>query len=72
MPTRRFEFTEGRSRKFWQIAVNACEVTVCFGRIGTAGQTQRKSFDSSAGATRHAEKLIASKVKKGYQEVVCS
>jgi predicted DNA-binding WGR domain protein len=72
MPTQRFEFTKGRSRKFWQIAVSQGDVTVTFGRIGTAAQNQTKPFDSSEEATRHAEKLIASKLKKGYQEVVCS
>jgi DNA ligase-1 len=41
--TRRFEFVEGSSDKFWQIAVNGSQVTVCFGRNGTAGQRETKT-----------------------------
>ena len=36
---RRFEFVGGSSAKFWEVSVNGGEVTVCYGRIGTAGQT---------------------------------
>jgi predicted DNA-binding WGR domain protein len=41
---------------------------VRFGRIGTAGQAQTKSFGDINVAHREAEKLIAAKVRKGYQE----
>ena len=65
MTTRYFEFVGGNSRKFWEITVAGSDVTVRFGRIGTDGQSQTKSFDDEA-AARHAEKLIAAKTKKGY------
>jgi len=42
---------------------------VQFGRTGTAGQTQTKAFGSAGEAKKACEKLIAEKVKKGYQEV---
>jgi predicted DNA-binding WGR domain protein len=42
---------------------------VRFGRIGTAGQSQTKSFADEARAKREAGNLIAEKVKKGYVEV---
>jgi len=41
---------------------------VRFGRLGTAGQSQTKTFADEAKATREAESLIAAKVKKGYAE----
>jgi len=65
---RHFEFVEGSSSKFWEIAVNGKDVTVRFGRIGTAGQTQTKSFVDSAAAQKHADKLIGEKSRKGYRE----
>ena len=43
-------------------------MTVHFGRIGTKGQTLIKSLDSPERALREAEKLIAEKLRKGYQE----
>ena len=41
---------------------------VRFGRIGTAGQSQTKSFANDAKAQHEADKLIAEKLKKGYVE----
>ena len=66
--TRRFEFVGGSSQKFWEISVAGNSFTVRFGRIGTAGQSQTKSFADEAKANREAENLIAEKVKKGYVE----
>ena len=66
--TRRFEFTEGNSKKFWEIGQNGSEMTVRYGRIGTQGQTQTKTFADDARAAREVQKLIAEKVKKGYTE----
>ena len=69
MSKRRFEFVGGNSYKFWEIEITGNEVVVCFGRIGTDGQQQSKQFDDAAQAAKHAEKQIASKLKKGYAEV---
>ena len=69
MPKRRFEYTDDRSNKFWEIEVKGNEVAVTWGRIGTAGQSQTKTFDNSVEAELHAEKMIAAKLKKGYGEV---
>ena len=66
---RHFEFVDGSSSKFWEVGVNGTDVTVRYGRIGTDGQTQTKSFGDAAAAQKHADKLIAEKTKKGYSEV---
>jgi DNA ligase-1 len=66
---RRFEFVEGSSDKFWEIAVSDKEVTVRYGRNGTNGQSSAKSFADAAAAAKHADKLIAEKTAKGYVEV---
>ncbi len=65
---RRFEFIAGSSAKFWEVRVEGSQVTVTFGRIGTAGQTQTKSLDDPASAQKHAERLIRQKLGKGYVE----
>ena len=65
---RHFEFTGGSSRKFWEIRHSRDSFIVRFGRIGTAGQTQTKSFGDTVRAKREADKLIAEKLRKGYVE----
>lgn len=65
---RYFEFIGGTSAKFWEVGTNSSEVTVRFGRIGTEGQTQVKELADADAAAKHAEKLIAQKVSKGYRE----
>ncbi len=69
MTARRFEFIEGTSCKFWEVSSNGNNVTVRYGRIGTNGQTQTKSFTSPAAAEQHADKQIAAKLAKGYREL---
>jgi predicted DNA-binding WGR domain protein len=67
---RRFSFTEGTSSKFWEISVADLEVTVRYGRTGTQGQTNVKSFPNEAAVAKHVAKLCAEKLAKGYQEVI--
>ena len=69
MASRYFEFDDGKSSKFWEVSVSGNDVTVRFGRIGTNGQTNTKSFADEESAQTHAEKLIAEKTSKGYSEV---
>jgi DNA ligase 1 len=67
--TRRFEYVEGNSNKFWEVTTNGSQVDVCFGRNGTGGQRETKSFADAAKAQKHADKKIREKLAKGYQEV---
>jgi DNA ligase-1 len=66
---RRFQFVGGTSDKFWECSVGGTEVVVRYGRNGTTGQTETKTFPDTDSATKHSEKKIAEKVKKGYVEV---
>lgn len=66
---RRFEFEEGGSSKFWEVSVDGADMTVTYGRIGTSGQTKTKTFATGEAAQKEADKLVAEKTKKGYQEV---
>ena len=65
---RRFEFVKGSSSKFYEVAVTGMGVLITYGRIGTAGQTQRKEFTDAATAQSHADGLIRQKLAKGYRE----
>jgi predicted DNA-binding WGR domain protein len=66
---RRFELKEGTSNKFWEVDVEGSGLTVRFGKIGTAGQTQTKSFPSEEKAKAERDKLIKEKTGKGYSEI---
>jgi predicted DNA-binding WGR domain protein len=63
----RYEFSEGTSNKFWEINLSGKSFTTTYGKIGTSGQTTIKQFKSDAEAKKEHDKLVAEKVKKGYQ-----
>lgn len=65
---RYFEFHDEKSAKFWEISITDCIMTVRYGRVGTQGQTQDKSFPDPAAAIKQAEKLVGEKTTKGYVE----
>lgn len=67
--TRRFEYVDEKSSKFWEISIADMTVLVSYGRIGGSGQRQEKRFSDTASAARHVEKLISEKVGKGYCEI---
>lgn len=62
----RYELVDGSSAKFWEINLNGDSFDVCFGRIGTAGTSSTKVFDSREKAEAEYNKMIKSKTKKGY------
>jgi predicted DNA-binding WGR domain protein/cell wall assembly regulator SMI1 len=64
----RLTCTEGGSNKFWEGTVDGDTLTVRFGKLGTAGQTQTKKFDDAAEAEKELAKLIKQKLAKGYIE----
>ena len=65
---RRFEFRDGKSAKFWAIDLAGRSFTVTFGRLGTKGQTQTKTFKDEAAALKEHDNLIKEKLGKGYVE----
>ncbi|TEX51546.1 MAG: hypothetical protein B7C55_05025 [Actinomycetales bacterium mxb001] len=56
------------SAKFWEVIVDGSAVVVRFGKIGATGQTTRKDYADAGAAQVEADKLIAQKMKKGYEE----
>jgi len=69
MPARKFEYSDGKSHKFWNIELSGNEVKVNYGRIGTDGQSKTKELADADAAKKEFEKLIKQKMTKGYQEV---
>jgi len=67
---RYFEFVDGSSAKFYELSISGNQVTIRFGRIGTAGQTQAKTLANADAAIAHAERLVESKLAKDYKETV--
>ncbi len=65
----RYEYVDDKSSKFWEVGIDGTSVNVRYGKIGTAGQTNTKDLGDASAASRHAEKLVAEKLKGGYQRV---
>lgn len=63
------EYTDDESAKFWRIEVDENIHIVCFGKIGTNGQTKTKEFATNEDAIKMAERLVKAKQKKGYKTV---
>lgn len=62
----RYEFSDGKSHKFWEITRDGVHVTTRWGRIGTDGQTKTKSHADEAAADKDMAKQIKGKTRKGY------
>ncbi|WP_061218718.1 WGR domain-containing protein [Leptospira weilii] len=61
-------YKDDKSDKFWNIEVSGESFTVTYGKTGTAGQTQTKTFGSEEECQKEAKKLLQEKLKKGYAE----
>ena len=64
------KYIDGSSDKFWQIEVNGSEYTVTYGRNGTSGTSQTKTFTDSEECLKVAEKLLNEKIKKDKGDLV--
>ena len=69
MAERKFEFSDNKSHKFWNIEHSGKKVETSYGRIGGKSQATVKEFADDAKAKAHFEKLIEQKTSKGYVEV---
>lgn len=61
-------YQDEKSHKFWAVEQQGNELHISWGKVGTNGQSQVKSFADAAVSERAELKLIAEKVKKGYVE----
>lgn len=60
----------GSSHKFYEVIVEDTQVSIRYGRIGDAGQTQTKTYPTPDKAKAEAAKKINEKLKKGYEPAV--
>ncbi|HFO7404806.1 TPA: DUF4132 domain-containing protein [Escherichia coli] len=65
---RHFIYQDEKSHKFWAMKQQGNELHISWGKVGTNGQSQVKSFADAVAAEKAELKLIAEKVKKGYVE----
>ena len=65
---RHFIYQDEKSHKFWAVEQQGNELHISWGKVGTKGQNQVKSFADAAAAEKAELKLIAEKTKKGYVE----
>ncbi|EHR8838467.1 WGR domain-containing protein, partial [Escherichia coli] len=63
-----FIYQDDKSHKFWAVEQQGNELHISWGKVGTNGQSQVKSFADAATAEKAELKLIAEKTKKGYVE----
>ncbi|MBS2014732.1 MAG: WGR domain-containing protein [Deltaproteobacteria bacterium] len=62
----RYELSDGKSHKFWEIERKGSVLRLRWGKIGTEGQALDKPFGSPALAAKEEQRLVAEKTKKGY------
>ncbi|RST11552.1 WGR domain-containing protein [Streptomyces sp. WAC05374] len=60
----------GGAHKFYEVTVQGQVVSVRYGRIGAAGQTQTSTFPTPQKAQAAAAKKVGEKVRKGYAPAV--
>ena len=65
---RRFELSDDKSSKFWEVKVEGDSVVTKWGKIGSEGRTTTKTFASESKAKEAMKKLVSDKVGKGYTE----
>jgi predicted DNA-binding WGR domain protein len=67
-PRAYLECVEGGSSKFYELSVRGTVVVSRYGRIGAAGQTSEKAFDSEEKARLFYQRTLSEKLLKGYQQ----
>lgn len=68
MPKRTLQFIKGKSQKFWEIRLSGKSHSVTYGKLGAAGRTVTKSFETAKDAKESYNNLVSEKLKKGYAD----
>ena len=66
----RYEFEEGKSSKFWEIDLDGSSFLVHYGRIGTTGQSQTKTFSTPELALKEHNKLVAECTDEEFERIL--
>ncbi|EHV30413.1 WGR domain protein [Escherichia coli DEC5B] len=67
---RHFIYQDEKSHKFWAVEQQGNELHINWGKVGTNGQSQIKSFADAAAAAKAELKLIAEKTKKAMWKML--
>ncbi|VUT01384.1 DUF4132 domain-containing protein [Klebsiella spallanzanii] len=65
---KKFIYQDEKSHKFWAVEQQNNELHLSWGKVGTNGQSQIKTFADAAAASKAEQKLINEKNRKGYVE----
>ena len=65
----RLIYTDMGSNKFWESAIEDVKLIIRFGKIGTKGQVNIKTFSSQELAKKEREKVVKEKLNKGYRSI---
>ena len=68
MDKTRLEYKDKVSQKFWEVSATGSTINVKYGKLGTAGQNSVKKKGTPDAAKKEVEKMIKSKLKKGYKK----
>jgi len=60
----RYEYTDGKSNKFWDVALRGNLLITTYGRIGSQGQKTTKAFLDVAQAREASNKLVSEKLRR--------
>ena len=61
-------YKDAKSHKFWEVEAKGSSINILYGRVGNNGQTSVKKAKSPDVAKAEVEKLIKSKLKKGFKK----
>tara|TARA_B100001287_G_C22453803_1_gene421783 strand:- start:461 stop:670 length:210 start_codon:yes stop_codon:yes gene_type:complete len=64
----RLVYKDAKSNKFWEIESIGSTINIVYGKVGTNGQTIVKKTKGPNAAYAEVQKLIKSKLKKGYKK----
>jgi predicted DNA-binding WGR domain protein len=67
LPFQRLRYKDDTIDKFWEAATDGNRLVVRWGKTGSKGQIQLKTFPDGDAARKEMEKLIKEKLGKGYQ-----
>lgn len=60
------QYKNEKSDKFWRIETDGCDFVTNWGKTGTHGRYEIKTFDSEDSCEARAQALVRAKLKKGY------
>lgn len=67
LPFAHLTFTDSSTNKFWEAATDDAKLVVRYGKVGTKGQIQIKTFATTPAAEKERQRLIKEKESKGYR-----